>query len=137
DVIVHGKLIMSISTKVDQPVRNNNRSNVPTPIPTNSGTASPAPGPASLATQMNQLAISDRPAVAGSSRPRQQQQQQQQAPANGGRVLSSFEDAQGRLPPGWERREDNLGRTYYVDHNTRTTTWQRPSVNNYSETEQR
>src|SRR5690606_7790169 len=28
-------------------------------------------------------------------------------------------------------------RTYYVDHNTRTTTWQRPSVNNYSETEQR
>ncbi|KAI8972706.1 E3 ubiquitin-protein ligase RSP5 [Pilobolus umbonatus] len=31
------------------------------------------------------------------------------------------------LPPGWERRTDNLGRTYYVDHNTRTTTWSRPS----------
>ncbi|CAL5873477.1 uncharacterized protein PFLUO_LOCUS7756 [Penicillium psychrofluorescens] len=42
---------------------------------------------------------------------------------------SSFEDSQGRLPAGWERREDNLGRTYYVDHNTRTTTWQRPSAN--------
>lgn len=45
----------------------------------------------------------------------------------GRRNLSSFEDSQGRLPTGWERREDNLGRTYYVDHNTRTTTWNRPS----------
>lgn len=42
--------------------------------------------------------------------------------------MSPFEDAQGRLPPGWERREDNLGRTYYVDHNTRTTSWNRPSA---------
>lgn len=50
--------------------------------------------------------------------------------------LSSFEDNQGRLPTGWERREDNLGRTYYVDHNTRSTTWQRPS-NNYNEQVQR
>ena len=41
--------------------------------------------------------------------------------------FSSFEDSQGRLPAGWERRETNLGRTYYVDHNTRTTTWTRPS----------
>jgi hypothetical protein len=45
-------------------------------------------------------------------------------PAN----FSSFEDAQGRLPAGWERREDNLGRTYYVDHNTRTTSWIRPGA---------
>lgn len=28
----------------------------------------------------------------------------------------------------WERRVDNRGRVYYVDHNTRTTTWQRPST---------
>jgi E3 ubiquitin-protein ligase NEDD4 len=49
-----------------------------------------------------------------------------QARPNGG-AFSSFEDAQGRLPAGWERREDNLGRTYYVDHNTRTTSWQRPT----------
>jgi E3 ubiquitin-protein ligase NEDD4 len=32
------------------------------------------------------------------------------------------------LPLGWERRTDPLGRTYYVDHNTRTTTWNRPSM---------
>lgn len=44
-----------------------------------------------------------------------------------GSTLSPFEDAQGRLPAGWERREDNLGRTYYVDHNTRTTSWTRPT----------
>ncbi|XP_077208095.1 NEDD4-like E3 ubiquitin-protein ligase WWP1 isoform X1 [Paroedura picta] len=30
------------------------------------------------------------------------------------------------LPPGWEQRKDLHGRTYYVDHNTRTTTWERP-----------
>ncbi|CUM65762.1 uncharacterized protein PRCAT00003410001 [Priceomyces carsonii] len=46
----------------------------------------------------------------------------------GSRQYSSFEDQYGRLPPGWERRTDNFGRTYYVDHNSRTTTWQRPAL---------
>ncbi|XP_006860264.1 PREDICTED: NEDD4-like E3 ubiquitin-protein ligase WWP2 [Chrysochloris asiatica] len=32
------------------------------------------------------------------------------------------------LPPGWEKRTDPQGRFYYVDHNTRTTTWQRPTA---------
>ncbi|EER34982.1 E3 ubiquitin--protein ligase RSP5 [Candida tropicalis MYA-3404] len=50
------------------------------------------------------------------------------------RQYSSFEDQFGRLPPGWERRTDNFGRTYYVDHNSRTTTWQRPTLDQ-SETE--
>jgi hypothetical protein len=30
------------------------------------------------------------------------------------------------LPPGWEMRFDQYGRRYYVDHNTRSTTWERP-----------
>lgn len=30
------------------------------------------------------------------------------------------------LPAGWEQRTDPHGRAYYVDHNTRTTTWERP-----------
>ncbi|KAG0308263.1 E3 ubiquitin-protein ligase pub1, partial [Dissophora globulifera] len=51
------------------------------------------------------------------------------APANGGRPLSAYEDQHGPLPPNWERRVDQLGRTYYVDHNTRTTTWTRPNTN--------
>ena len=33
---------------------------------------------------------------------------------------------QGDLPPGWERRSAPDGRTYYVDHNTQTTTWRPP-----------
>ncbi|ODQ82829.1 hypothetical protein BABINDRAFT_159328 [Babjeviella inositovora NRRL Y-12698] len=48
------------------------------------------------------------------------------ATSPGDRQYSSFEDRQGRLPPGWERRTDNFGRTYYVDHNSRTTAWKRP-----------
>ncbi|KAK2465343.1 hypothetical protein APHAL10511_002697 [Amanita phalloides] len=34
------------------------------------------------------------------------------------------------LPPGWERREDPQGRTYYVDHHSRSTTWHRPAFSN-------
>lgn len=30
------------------------------------------------------------------------------------------------LPPGWEERKDAKARTYYVNHNNRTTTWTRP-----------
>ncbi|XP_035778225.1 E3 ubiquitin-protein ligase Nedd-4-like isoform X3 [Anopheles albimanus] len=32
------------------------------------------------------------------------------------------------LPPGWEVRQDPVGRTYYVNHIARTTQWERPSV---------
>jgi len=45
------------------------------------------------------------------------------------RNFNTTVDNQGPLPPGWERRVDHLGRTYYVDHNSRTTTWNRPSPN--------
>jgi len=30
------------------------------------------------------------------------------------------------LPAGWEIRLDRMGRVYYVDHNTKSTTWERP-----------
>ncbi|XP_031433583.1 E3 ubiquitin-protein ligase NEDD4-like isoform X4 [Clupea harengus] len=40
------------------------------------------------------------------------------------------------LPPGWEEKVDNLGRTYFVNHNNRTTQWKRPNtVDVVSETE--
>ncbi|KAG7498161.1 E3 ubiquitin-protein ligase NEDD4-like isoform X5 [Solea senegalensis] len=40
------------------------------------------------------------------------------------------------LPPGWEEKVDNLGRTYYVNHNKRSTQWKRPSnMDVISETE--
>ncbi|TDH17110.1 hypothetical protein EPR50_G00004840 [Perca flavescens] len=34
------------------------------------------------------------------------------------------------LPPGWEERQDNLGRTYFVNHESRTTQWTRPTIQN-------
>ena len=32
------------------------------------------------------------------------------------------------LPKGWEARIDSHGRVFYIDHNNRTTTWQRPTT---------
>uniref|UniRef100_A0A8C3GBU4 E3 ubiquitin-protein ligase n=1 Tax=Cyclopterus lumpus TaxID=8103 RepID=A0A8C3GBU4_CYCLU len=32
------------------------------------------------------------------------------------------------LPPGWEERQDNLGRTFFVNHESRTTQWTRPTT---------
>jgi len=39
------------------------------------------------------------------------------------------ENQHGPLPEGWETRTDAVGRTYYVDHNTSSTTWLHPSPN--------
>lgn len=53
------------------------------------------------------------------------------APLTSPSSLSVFDD-----PSSWEKRVDQRGRYYYVDHNTRTTTWQRPtaeSVRNYQQ----
>ncbi|KAG8795329.1 hypothetical protein FRC16_010111 [Serendipita sp. 398] len=43
--------------------------------------------------------------------------------------FNTHSDEYGPLPPHWERRQDHLGRNYYVDHVNRTTTWHRPSFN--------
>ena len=32
------------------------------------------------------------------------------------------------LPPGWEEKKTPDGKPYYVDHNTKTTHWERPSA---------
>ncbi|KAM8781007.1 E3 ubiquitin-protein ligase NEDD4 isoform 1-T1 [Rhynchonycteris naso] len=40
------------------------------------------------------------------------------------------------LPPGWEEKRDERGRSYYVDHNSRTTTWTKPTVQATVETSQ-
>lgn len=48
--------------------------------------------------------------------PQSAQQSQQQQPAD-----------DEPLPEGWEMRFDPYGRRYYVDHNTRSTYWEKPS----------
>nr|XP_045016966.1 E3 ubiquitin-protein ligase NEDD4 isoform X3 [Jaculus jaculus] len=40
------------------------------------------------------------------------------------------------LPPGWEEKQDERGRSYYVDHNSRTTTWTKPTAQATTETSQ-
>lgn len=66
--------------------------------------------------------------------PQQQQQQQQQSTDLNTIVQDKLEQTQqqlafdeyGPLPSGWSRQFDNFGRSYYIDHNSRTTSWQRP-----------
>ncbi|KAF4121053.1 E3 ubiquitin-protein ligase NEDD4, partial [Geosmithia morbida] len=137
NLVVHGKLIINLSCDLSSPARTasgaprpaltpgaSNISSLSTPSVDNrpgsamSGSNHEGSGLAAPSASGRPTSVSNSAAVSGSSgsaRPTSQ--------------LSPFEDAQGRLPAGWERREDNLGRTYYVDHNTRTTSWNRPTAN--------
>ncbi|KAL4969000.1 NEDD4 family E3 ubiquitin-protein ligase [Aspergillus stella-maris] len=153
NLVVHGKLIINLSTNLSTP--NTNQANGLHRAQLGSSTSSglvpqvtPAPslppaGPSSVDQSAAASSASLNPQrVPSATRPTSQLAPPNGAPpiTNGQGVprpnLSSFEDNQGRLPAGWERREDNLGRTYYVDHNTRTTTWNRPAAN-YNEQTQR
>lgn len=41
--------------------------------------------------------------------------------------LSNYGGKAGPLPPGWEERSDAVtGKPFYIDHNTRKTTWEHP-----------
>jgi len=42
-------------------------------------------------------------------------------------TTSAEAEDNANLPQGWEMRKDRSGRTYYVDHSSRTTTWERPT----------
>ncbi|XP_062997524.1 NEDD4-like E3 ubiquitin-protein ligase WWP2 isoform X2 [Elgaria multicarinata webbii] len=61
---------------------------------------------------------------------------EESTPSSGTQPSQPATQAPEMLPPGWEKRVDPRGRYYYVDHNTRTTTWQRPTaeyVRNYEQ----
>ncbi|KAF3480290.1 E3 ubiquitin-protein ligase RSP5 [Arthroderma uncinatum] len=156
NLVVHGKLILNLSTNLStpvpttqngatRPINNSSTSTSPAPaaqISPSVPTPLSAPRPSSTALEppvsssSSHLTPSHPPPTSTAMAPVNGSPQQPTVPARGGNISSSFEDSQGRLPTGWERREDNLGRTYYVDHNTRTTTWNRPSQN-YNEQTQR
>lgn len=156
NLIVHGKLIVNLSTTLGQPT---NQQTTPGPsAPPSlsvgaSGSANGAPPRSPVSTGMSASEVTlDHPPPHSPSSSQAHSSisaggppavvaapvngNMQPANTNGSRNLGSFADNQGRLPAGWERREDNLGRTYYVDHNTRTTTWNRPSTT-YNERDQR
>jgi E3 ubiquitin-protein ligase NEDD4 len=138
NLVVHGKLIINLSCNLSAPARGgqastarpslgtgpSNASNLSAPPPERPGSSTSGPNGAGG----SQVNLANRPPSinsnggAGAPGPNASGQTRQT------NQLSPFEDAQGRLPAGWERREDNLGRTYYVDHNTRTTSWNRPTA---------
>lgn len=70
----------------------------------------------------------------GASSPSQEQQAASQAP-NAAAVSMMATGATtagtGELPAGWEQRHTPEGRAYFVDHNTRTTTWVDPRRQQY------
>lgn len=139
NMVVNGKLILNLSTNLRAPIQNNNTQARPS-LSNASANGSQTPT-TPVGAQSSASLAADRPTsntgAATSSRTPNGTAATNGAATNGtsgtrradGSGFSAFEDAQGRLPPGWERREDNLGRTYYVDHNSRQTTWIRPTAN--------
>ena len=151
NLIVHGKLIINLSTNLSKPVQQANPALAASSVGSSSASAngvpprSPITGsrlsaeeptgrPPPHSASPGPISAGELPPPGGPAAPAPQTNGNLQP--NGARNFSSFEDNQGRLPAGWERREDNLGRTYYVDHNTRSTTWNRPSAT-YNERDQR
>ncbi|XP_053671784.1 E3 ubiquitin-protein ligase Nedd-4 [Anopheles nili] len=49
---------------------------------------------------------------------------------SGGRGDARSDDNLGPLPEGWEERVHSDGRTFFIDHNTRTTQWDDPRLSN-------
>ncbi|KAH3679536.1 hypothetical protein WICPIJ_008585 [Wickerhamomyces pijperi] len=142
NVVVSGRLILVISYSANNSTSSQVRStatsasNIPSAINSASATSHSSNPTSQLDQSMNNLSL------AGASSSYSAAQAPLAANASGStgtatngtanaasnRQFSSFEDQLGRLPPGWERRTDNFGRTYYVDHNSRTTTWKRPAL---------
>ncbi|TFY62825.1 hypothetical protein EVJ58_g3620 [Rhodofomes roseus] len=179
NLVVHGKLILYLSTNVSQPISNPGPSQVNGVTETLSGlslnssssaaastnnlsaggslsrTPSAHETAASVQATMPQPHVTPAPVAAAEPEPTPPPSRpisaiatpppaitaESQVPAtspsaaghaasNNNAQLRNFNphvDQYGPLPDGWERRIDPLGRTYYVDHNTRTTTWNRPS----------
>ncbi|XP_065912323.1 E3 ubiquitin-protein ligase NEDD4-like [Dysidea avara] len=55
-----------------------------------------------------------------------------QTPRDLSRSLSQLSTNDDTLPPGWEKRVSRTGREFFVDHNTRTTTWSHPNKRRHS-----
>lgn len=184
NLVVHGKLIIYLSTNVSQPISNPptqtegaaqqlsglNLDNSSVSLATSSsalaagGNISLSRTPSATATSTDNARVSmptpnvapppaepeappanTRPVSTGSATGSAAQASPQttnasanaHAASNNNAQMRNFnphEDQYGALPTGWERRIDPLGRTYYVDHNTRSTTWNRPSLNQTANT---
>ncbi|GAA5826089.1 hypothetical protein JCM5353_004210 [Sporobolomyces roseus] len=139
-LVVHGKLIVHLSTNVSRVPR------TPSTAPITAASAAQASSSSSSAaiasnpssssnTASTSAPASPRPDAASSTSsstpttapPNASAESHAGSGSSSTREFNAREDQYGPLPPGWERRVDHLGRTYYVDHTTRTTTWARPN----------
>ncbi|KAH9813128.1 hypothetical protein DFH28DRAFT_377283 [Melampsora americana] len=148
NMVVHGKLVVHLSTNTSTPIRNQPQSTPPTNESTsslpptgntssaltpNTTNASPntTTSPGSIPPSADNATPSSNnppPSSTAVSHPNNPTANPSTVTGNSStnRNYSTTEDQYGPLPTGWERRVDHLGRTYYVDHNTRATTWTRP-----------
>ncbi|KAH8102838.1 ubiquitin-protein ligase [Cristinia sonorae] len=173
NLVVHGKLIIYLSTNVSQPITNPTGATATESASAEAGSSSAlSVGNSSLSRTPSHTTVPVEPANAHIAMPvpnvaaptvpmpdsTQQSASSTTRPVSGGatspvappgappttsatataqamsanmaqtRNFNPHEDQYGPLPTGWERRIDPLGRTYYVDHNTRSTTWTRPNA---------
>ncbi|GAA5837479.1 hypothetical protein JCM9279_006765, partial [Rhodotorula babjevae] len=145
-LVVHGKLIVHLTTNISGAPRQPTTAPI-TAASSSSAAASTSSPSSALAASTPASASSSRPELTGgaasssslgasvsggasSSAPPNASTPSAAGNAGTGttREFNAREDQYGPLPAGWERRVDHLGRTYYVDHTTRTTTWTRPSA---------
>ncbi|GMK59791.1 hypothetical protein CspeluHIS016_0900080 [Cutaneotrichosporon spelunceum] len=138
NVAVNGKLIIYLSTQTNQAIPNVGTPNPADtrPIPEDNPTPTPGPVPTPRPntdhsereehepTRIPPAAVQPQPTTPDAVVPDGTTGIHPSTPG----PFDPRTDQLGPLPGGWERRIDHLGRQYYVDHNTRTTTWNRPST---------
>ena len=78
-----------------------------TPENTNQSNTNPTPNEASSTNSMNRSSIST---------------------SSSSLNANPAPDMNDPLPNGWEQRFDQNGRIYYIDHISKTTTWNKPSI---------
>ncbi|XP_011795927.1 PREDICTED: E3 ubiquitin-protein ligase NEDD4 isoform X2 [Colobus angolensis palliatus] len=112
-----------------------------------SSQAFPSPPPSSNLDVPTHLAeeLNARLTIFGNSAPSQSASSSNHSSRRGSLQAYTFEEqpalpvllpTSSGLPPGWEEKQDERGRSYYVDHNSRTTTWTKPTVQATVETSQ-
>ncbi|BGP45958.1 hypothetical protein JCM10450v2_001797 [Rhodotorula kratochvilovae] len=137
-LVVHGKLIVHITTNISGAPRQPTTAPITATSAAQGGASGSSSTPAASTPAAVPAPASPRPdtgssaaastATASSAPPNASTPSAAGNPGTGTtREFNAREDQYGPLPAGWERRVDHLGRTYYVDHTTRTTTWTRPS----------
>ncbi|GAA5941100.1 NEDD4 family E3 ubiquitin-protein ligase [Sporobolomyces koalae] len=140
-LVVHGKLIIHLSTNVSGVPRTPSTAPITaasaasqastaassSAVASNPSSSTAASGAAPASPRPDASTASSSTSTPSTAPPLASAESHASSGSSSTREFNAREDQYGPLPPGWERRVDHLGRTYYVDHTTRTTTWARPN----------